>query len=191
MTGLSVERLDDTRTPPRAGIILMGVSGSGKSTVGNCLAAAIGCSFLEGDDFHSPASIAKMRSGEPLDDADRWPWLDRLGAAMGLAVTRDGVAVAACSSLKRCYRLRLAKAAAVPLRFVLLDVPRADLERRLRARAAHYMPASLLDSQVAALERPDADECALTLDATAPCETLVDAILRWAGRSPSDLHAPN
>jgi gluconokinase len=159
----------------------MGVSGSGKSTLGEALADALGCSFLEGDTFHAAASIAKMRAGKPLDDADRWPWLDRLGAAMGAAATREGVAVAACSALKRAYRERLAAAAGVPVRFVLLDVNRAELQDRMDARQAHYMPASLLDSQLATLERPGPDEDVLVLDGARPVAPLAAEALGWLG----------
>lgn len=160
-------------------IVVMGVSGSGKSTLGAALAVRLGCSFLEGDDFHSAASIAKMRDGHPLGDADRWPWLDRLGGAAAEAVARDGRAVVACSALKRSYRARLA--AAVPARFVLLDIASAELTRRLTARTNHYMPALLLDSQLATLERPGDEEDALVLDATRPPDTLVGCVVEWIG----------
>jgi len=181
-----VEPLGDSiarRVPlPGHAIVAIGVSGSGKSTLGAGLAATLGCPFLEGDDFHSAASVAKMRGGRPLGDDDRWPWLDRLGAAIGRAVGEAGVAVAACSALKRSYRERLSAAAGVPLLFVLLDAPRGDLGRRLAARPGHYMPASLLDSQLAALERPGADERVLALDAVRPREALCAEALAWAGR---------
>src|SRR4051812_30619663 len=122
----------------------MGVSGCGKSTLVADLAATLGCPAFEGDDFHAAASIAKMRAGQPLDDADRWPWLDRLGAAIGAAASDNGVAAAACSALKRSYRARLAQAAGVPLLFVLLDGTRDEIAAQLATRAGHYMPPSLL-----------------------------------------------
>jgi len=178
--GYSPVEHGDDRAAGRA-IVAIGVSGSGKSTLGAGLAADLGCPFLEGDDFHSPASVAKMRAGEPLVDDDRWPWLDQLGAAIGRAVAEAGVAVVACSALKRSYRERLSAAAGVPLRFVLLDAGRGELARRLVARPDHYMPASLLDSQLAALERPAADEPAVTLDASQPREVLTQEALAWAG----------
>ncbi len=159
----------------------MGVSGSGKSTLGGALAAASGCRFLEGDSFHTPEAVAKMRAGEALDDADRWPWLDRVGAAIGAAVADDGLAIAACSALKREYRERLAQAAAVPLLFVLLDTDSTELSRRLVMRPNHYMPPSLLGSQLATLERPAADERALTLDAQSPLDALCRATWAWVG----------
>ena len=160
-------------------LIVMGVSGCGKTTVGAGLAKQLDCSFLEGDDFHDQAAIAKMSRGEPLSDDDRWPWLDRLGAAMRAAVSTGGVAVAACSALKRSYRDRLIAATRVPTRFVLLDVPHDQLARRLSERPDHYMPVSLLASQLATLERPGADEPAMALDASAPPEALCRSTIAW------------
>lgn len=157
----------------------MGVSGSGKSTLGRCLAERLDSTFLEGDDFHSTDAIAKMRLGRPLEDADRWPWLDRVGAAAGAAVAREGIAVIACSALKRRYRERLATAAGIPLLFVLMDAHRELLPQRLTDRPDHFMPASLLDSQLATLERPDADEPAITLDAARPPFILCKEALAW------------
>lgn len=156
----------------------MGVSGSGKSTLGTTLAATAGCRFLEGDSFHDAHAVAKMSAGGALDDADRWPWLDRVGAAIGAAVDADRLAVAACSALKHSYRARLSRAASVPLLFVLLDTDPTELSRRLVHRRDHYMPPSLLDSQLATLERPTPDECALTLDAQASPATL--SAMTWA-----------
>ena len=160
-------------------IVVMGVSGSGKSTLGGTLAATAGCSFLEGDSFHDAHAVAKMSAGEALDDADRWPWLDRVGTAIGLAVGADGLAIAACSALRRQYRERLSRAAGVPLLFVLLDTDPTELSRRLVRRPNHYMPASLLDSQLATLERPTPDERAIILDAQASPATLSTATWAW------------
>ncbi|MCW3846636.1 gluconokinase [Sphingomonas sp. LB-2] len=168
-----------TGLPPCA-IVAMGVSGCGKSTLIGHLALHLACPAFEGDDFHAPASIAKMRAGKPLQDADRWPWLDRLGAAIGDAVREGGLAIAACSALKRSYRERLERAAGVPLLFVLLDGEREEIAERLAARARHYMPASLLDSQFAALERPAADERALALHCYRPVDELRGDVLDWA-----------
>ena len=158
----------------------MGVSGCGKSTVGARLATGLSAPFLEGDAFHTAESVAKMRSGRPLGDDDRWPWLDRLGAATGAAVREYGLAVVACSALKRAYRTRLAAASGERVLLVLLDVDRAELRRRLAERPGHYMPASLLDSQLAALERPSCDERVLTLDSRLPPDQLADAATTWA-----------
>ena len=181
------------------GVVVMGVSGSGKSTLAALLAQRIGCPLLEGDDYHAAASIAKMRAGQPLDDADRWPWLDRLGEAIGVAAAGEagsgatgtgagaGIAVSACSALKRSYRDRLSAASHVPLRFILLETRQEELTRRLVARAGHYMPASLLESQLAILEPPGADECALTLEATTAPDALCNLALAWLRTSsPAD-----
>lgn len=162
-------------------VIVMGVSGSGKSTLGAALSAALGCAFLEGDDYHSDAAVAKMRAGHPLTDEDRWPWLDRLGGAIGAALARDGIAVAACSALRRAYRERLTDAIGAPTRFVLLDTAREELRRRIAGRPMHYMPPSLLDSQLETLEPPAPDEHALTLDADAPVATLCAEVLAAIG----------
>lgn len=164
-------------------VIVMGVSGSGKSTLGAALALALGAAFLEGDAFHDAAAVAKMRAGHPLTDADRWPWLDRLGAAIGAEVRAHGLAVAACSALRRCYRDRLIQAIGGRTRFILLDGRADDLRVRVAQRAGHYMPSSLLDSQLATLEPPMPDEAATTLDAAAPPDALRDAALAWLDRA--------
>lgn len=157
----------------------MGVSGSGKSTLGALLASRLGCPFLEGDDFHDAGAVAKMRAGHPLDDDDRWPWLDRLGRAVGQAVATGRPVVAACSALRRSYRERLRGAIAVPTRFVLLDASHDELLRRLTQRSGHYMPASLLGSQIATLEPPGGDEAVFRLDAVAPPEQLCEVVQAW------------
>ena len=160
-------------------IIVMGVSGSGKSTLGTALASKLGCPFLEGDDFHAPESVAKMRAGIPLTDADRWPWLDRLGRALGARLAADGIAVAACSALRRVYRDRLREVIQAPVAFALLEAEREELLRRLTSRPHHYMPASLLTSQLDTLEPPQPDELAITLDATRPVTWACEQILSW------------
>ena len=160
-------------------LFVMGVSGSGKSTLGVVLARTIDCPFLEGDEFHSPEAIAKMHAGVPLTDADRWPWLDRLGRAMGAAVASHGIAVASCSALRRTYRDCLRKVITAPVGFVLMDVDREELLRRLTARTGHYMPPSLLTSQIDTLERPQPDERTITLDATRPTEALCEQTVAW------------
>lgn len=158
----------------------MGVSGCGKSTLGSHIAGRLERPFLEGDDFHSARSIAKMRSGRPLCDEDRWPWLDRLGKAIGAAVATEGFAIGACSALKRSYRERLRAAAKTPLLFVLLEADRTELELRLAKRPGHFMPAKLLDSQLASLERPDADEAAIVFNAYRPVDQLASSAVDWA-----------
>lgn len=175
---------------PRA-IIVMGVSGSGKSTLGPLLAEALNCRFLEGDAFHGPENVAKMRSGQPLQDEDRWPWLDRLGAELNSAVAADGIGVAACSALKRRYRNRLERAIGAPLAFVFLKADPDELLRRLRNRPDHYMPASLLSSQLEALEAPEADEPALALDARWPPEELCGAACAWLAQATQRAREPD
>ncbi|HJV40864.1 gluconokinase [Caulobacter sp.] len=165
--------------PAGLAVITMGVSGCGKSTLGALLARQLGCSFLEGDAFHDARAIAKMRAGQPLDDDDRWPWLDRLGAAIGETLAAEGQVVAACSALRRSYRERLRGMIGARTRFVLLDVSHAELLRRLTERSEHYMPASLLDSQLATLERPTADEAVFTLQALAEPDRLCEMIQGW------------
>lgn len=142
-------------------VVVMGVSGSGKSTIGAAIADAIGVPFVDGDDLHPAANVAKMSAGDPLTDDDRWPWLDAVAARLA-----GGGVVVACSALKRAYRDRL-RAAAPALRLVFLDGDRETLAPRMSTRPGHFMPASLLDSQLATLERPSPDEHAIVLEVTA------------------------
>lgn len=145
--------------PDRPSLVLMGVSAAGKTVVGRDAAARAGVVFLDADDLHPAANVAKMAAGHPLDDADRAPWLDAVGEAL-----RDHrPCIMACSALKRSYRARLRELAPGTL-FALLDVPRPVLEQRLSTREGHYMPASLLDSQLATLESPAPGELVTMLD---------------------------
>ena len=145
--------------PDRPSLVLMGVSAAGKTVVGRDAAARAGVVFLDADDLHPAANVAKMAAGHPLDDADRAPWLDAVGEAL-----RDHrPCIMACSALKRSYRARLRELAPATL-FALLDVPRPVLEQRLSTREGHYMPASLLDSQLATLESPAPGELVTVLD---------------------------
>jgi gluconokinase len=137
--------------------VVMGVSGSGKSTVGRQLASALGWTFAEGDDFHPPANVAKMAGGTPLTDADRLPWLDAIGRWMAAEAAESRSAVVSCSALKRRNRDRL-RMAWPALRLVYLPVDRGELQRRLAVRLEHFFPARLLDSQLQDLEPPQADE---------------------------------
>lgn len=143
-------------------VVMMGVSGAGKSTIARRLADELGWDFAEGDDLHPPANVAKMAAGEPLTDADREPWLAVVASWIDAEIKagRDGVIT--CSALKRSYRDRLRRPEVL---FVFLSVPRAELERRLRHRMGHYMPATLLNSQLETLEPPASDEAALTIPA--------------------------
>ncbi len=161
----------------------MGVSGSGKSTLGPLLAKTLQCRFLEGDAFHSPENVAKMRAGQPLQDADRWPWLERIGEELNQAVAQDMIGVAACSALKRCYRERLEQVITAPLAFVFLSADQDELTQRMNNRPGHYMPASLLASQFQALEKPGPDEPALALDARQPPQDLCRAACTWLAQA--------
>ena len=133
-------------------VVVMGVSGSGKTVVGQALASDLGWPFFDADDFHPEANVAKMAAGTPLTDDDRWPWLDRLAAEMAAIDTRGGNAVLACSALRQVYRDRINRAGHV--RFVHLAGDHDTIAARLAARTHHYMPPSLLASQVATLEAP-------------------------------------
>ena len=161
-------------------VVVMGVSGSGKTVVGQALAAALGWPFIEGDDYHPPANVAKMAAGTPLTDADRGPWLDRLAAEMAAILGRGGHAVLACSALRQSYRDRLARAARTPgdVRFVHLKSDYATIAARLAARRHRYMPASLLASQFATLEEPND---AMVVDAGTAIADEVARIRDWLG----------
>ena len=154
----------------------MGVSGSGKTTVGRALAQELGWRFNDADDLHPKANVAKMARGEPLTDDDRWPWFDRIVAEMRRLNATGESAVIACSALKASYRKRLA--AGGDVRIVYLKGDAATIEPRLARRSGHFMPASLLPSQFATLEEP-AD--AIVVDIRQPIETQVAAIARALG----------
>lgn len=156
-------------------VVVMGVSGSGKSTIARRLADALGYAFLDGDDLHPEANIARMRSGVPLRDADRLPWLDAIAAWMRGQLADGRSVVVACSALKRAYRERLRQAGPA-VRFVYLQVDHDELARRMRGRE-HFMPLRLLGSQLATLEEPAGDEPALRVDANGTVEaTLARAL---------------
>jgi carbohydrate kinase (thermoresistant glucokinase family) len=140
----------------------MGVSGAGKSTLARALAQALGWKFVEGDDLHPQANLAKMAAGIPLTDADRWPFLHAV--AFAIAQNRANGVVVSCSALKRSYRDFIREHAAGPITFVLPELTRAQLLERLQQRTAHFMPVSLLDSQLATFQQPAADEHAIIVD---------------------------
>jgi gluconokinase len=159
-------------------LVVMGVSGSGKSTIARRLADTLGWDFLDGDDLHPPANVARMRAGVPLEDADRWPWLEAIAAWMAHAQASGRSAVVACSALRRVYRDRL-RQAAPGVRFVYLQVAHAELARRMRGRQ-HFMPPALLGSQLATLEEPASDEPAWRVDANGTvAETLAQVLRGW------------
>lgn len=166
--------------PFPAAIVLMGVSGSGKTEVGKRLAIRLGWRFLDADDFHPPENVRKMASGIPLDDADREPWLARLASELADAIDRGQPVVLACSALKRAYRQRLGLPD-LAVRLVQLDGPRELLLKRVEQRAGHFMPATLLDSQLATLEPPAAAESPIVIDASAPPEAIVGRITAALG----------
>ena len=134
--------------------VIMGVCGCGKTTIGRALAAELGWPFLDADEYHPPANVAKMAAGVALTDADRWPWLDRLGAELQALHASGRHAVLACSALRQSYRDRLA--AGGEIKWVYLKGDAGTIEPRLASRRGHYMPPSLLASQFAALEEPAA-----------------------------------
>lgn len=157
-------------------VVVMGVSGCGKTSVGVALAGRLRLPFIEGDRLHPAANIAKMAGGIALSDSDRWPWLNAIGGS--LAAHGDG-AIASCSALKRVYRDHLRRAAGQSLRFVFLELSRGELERRMRLRQGHFMPAALLDSQLATLEVPTGEPGVFTVDGAAALDDIVSAAALW------------
>ncbi|MEU3499574.1 gluconokinase [Streptomyces hundungensis] len=150
-------------------IVVMGVAGTGKTTIGPLVAERLGVPYAEGDDFHPAANVAKMSAGIPLDDADRWPWLDAIGA---WAHGRAGLGgVVSSSALKRSYRDRL-RAAAPGVVFLHLTGERALIERRMAERKGHFMPAALLDSQFATLQPLGPDEAGVAVDVSGTPEDI-------------------
>ncbi len=161
-------------------LVLMGVSGSGKSTVGVLLSQRLGWDMAEGDRLHPPENVDKMRRGVPLSDADRWPWLDRIGELLKGWASEGLSGLVTCSALKRAYRARLI-AARPDLRFVYLKGSEALIAGRVGARRHEYMPASLLASQFDALEEPLPDEPVITIDASGTPGAEVEAIVEALG----------
>ncbi len=155
-------------------IILMGVAGCGKSSVGEAISARTGIAYRDGDDLHPAANVEKMRAGIPLTDDDRWPWLDQVGRELA----DKAPLIIGCSALKRVYRDRIRALAGGPVTFVHLAGSRDLIAGRMAQRTGHYMPLSLLDSQFAALELPQPDEGALTADISQPLDALVDGIVK-------------
>jgi gluconokinase len=161
-------------------VVLAGTSGIGKTTIGNVLAARLGWTFEDSDALHSPAQIAKMRSGQPLTDDDRWPWLETVAAWMDQRIAAGESAVVACSALKRSYRDYLYRGRPA-VRIVLLVADPETLAARLAGRRGHFFPARLLQSQLADLQMPDdAERTYVVLAVRSPTET-ADEIIRRLG----------
>ncbi len=150
-------------------VVVMGVSGAGKTTIGEALARRLGCRFIDADDYHPPENVARMAAGTPLEDEDRWPWLDKLN----LLLKKEKQAVVACSALKEAYRRHLT-AGLSDYEIVYLYGSRKLIRSRMKARPHRYMPASLLDSQFAALEPPAR---AIAIDVAADPGSCVEAIV--------------
>lgn len=161
-------------------IVVMGVAGCGKSTLGRQLARSLRTELIEGDEHHPRANLEKMAAGIALQDADRWPWLERLGKELR---DRDGHAVLSCSALKRRYR-DLLRTAVPELRIVYLDISREHAAQRVAARPGHVFPASLVASQFDALESPVGEAGVLAVDAGAATAAQLDSVLSWL-RAPS------
>lgn len=171
-------------------VVVMGVCGCGKSEVGRRLAGRLGCRFVEGDEHHPPANIAKMSAGTPLTDEDRFGWLATLAGFIAEADRRGEALVLSCSALKRKYRDQL-RGGSRRVAFLHLHGDRALITERMTARSAHFMPTSLIDSQFAALETPGPDEAAWTADIAHPPDAIVtDFLARLPGLPPSTANTP-
>ena len=166
---------------PSLQLVVMGVSGCGKSSVGRRIAQALGLGFVEGDELHPPRNVALMAAGIPLTDADRADWLAAIAARLGQAHDAGRGLVVSCSALKRSYRDVL-RAPCPGLRFVYLQGDAALLRERLKSRTGHYMPPSLLDSQLATLEPPGPDEDVLGVDITPTTEQVAATVLGQLNR---------
>ncbi|MDR7385715.1 gluconokinase [Promicromonospora iranensis] len=189
-SGTSSSGTGSSRPGPRA-IVVMGVAGSGKTTVAALLAGRLGASFAEGDDFHSPANVAKMAAGHPLDDDDRWPWLNRIRDWFAAELAEGRSAVVPCSALRRNYRDLLATAGSSAtgsdstgtdstgaVQFVHLTGSSELLRERIQGRAGHFMKPEMLDSQLAALEPLQDDEPGFVVDITPRPDQIVEEALR-------------
>ncbi|MCC8931336.1 gluconokinase [Rhizobium sp. 'Codium 1'] len=158
-------------------IIVMGVSGCGKSSVGEALASRLGLPFIEGDALHPASNVEKMAEGTPLTDEDRWPWLSVIGKRMADALSRGEGIVVSCSALKKIYRDHLRAATGGRLAFVYLEGSRDLLNQRMGARTGHFMPLGLLESQLATLEVPTGEAGVLTVSIDQALGAIVSAAL--------------
>ena len=175
--------LNDSPDKWPCALIVMGVSGSGKSTIAVALAERLGWTFEDGDRFHPASNVAKMSAGHPLNDEDRWPWLEAIADEIGRVCKAGGHVVIACSALKRAYRDVLGRGRK-DVRLVFLDGSQALIADRLAKRKGHFMPPGLLDSQFKTLEPPAADERPIAVSIDAPVETIIDNIVVQLGTRP-------
>eukprot|EP00667_Euglena_gracilis_P023441 EG_transcript_26480 len=170
-------------------IVVMGVCGCGKSTVGQALADALGVQFVDGDTYHPAANVQKMHSGVPLTDEDRIPWLQAIADDIRLWVAAGRSTVVACSALKRAYRDTL-RSAGGAVYFLHLNGTRDVLAQRVGQRTAHFMPLALLDSQLATLQPVDGEVKCLTVDVSQPVEEVVALALAWLSNGSCAAHSP-
>jgi gluconokinase len=162
-------------------IVVMGVSGAGKSTVGRGLAQALGADFVEGDDLHPPENRDRLAAGVPLTDAMRWPWLDAIAAAIASHADRASEVVVSCSALKRAYRDRLRRAG--PVRFVFLEPDRDELRRRVDDRNHEFMTSDLLDDQLDTLEHPGGETDVVVVEPAGDIPATIDRVISALNRS--------
>lgn len=188
---MSINEPDQSNAAPVRFIVVMGVAGSGKTTIGQALAEALNTTFIDGDDYHPRANVEKMGRGEALSDHDRWPWLNLVMGAMRGHVARNeqlnrkagnaeaaGCSVAACSALRRPYRDFMTEAAGEPIFFAHLHGAREIMHRRLMDKEDHFMPSQQLDTQLATLEHLGPNELGLTVDVALPVEEIIRQLLR-------------
>ena len=179
---------DDTGKVPCA-LVVMGVSGSGKSTIADKLAERLDWTYEDGDRFHPASNIAKMSAGQPLTDEDRWPWLRAIADEIDRVCEAGERAVIACSALKRAYREILVHERS-DVRIVFLNGTQQLIADRLSQRQGHFMPPGLLDSQFKTLEPPEQNENPVTVSIDASVDAIVDDIIRQLGLHPADFRAP-
>ena len=175
--------------PGTSTIVVMGVSGSGKTTIAKAVVAATGWAFAEGDDFHPAANVEKMRSGHPLTDEDRWPWLDAIAAWIGDRERAGESAVVTCSALRRPYR-DLLRRGHPSVRFAHVTASEQQLNERVTQRKGHYMPASLLSSQLATLEPLAPDEPGAVIVTEGSPDTMAHRVLAAFGLDHDGAHLP-
>lgn len=166
---------------PVNAIVVMGVCGCGKSSVGIQLAERLGMAFVDADDLHPQSNIDKMSQSIPLNDDDRWPWLDSVGQTLATEIAQTGGAVIACSALRRAYRDRITTAAKEPVLFVHLAGSFETIATRLNQRGGHFMPPALLKSQFETLEVPNESELAIEVDIRHPIDEIVEQIVQLKG----------